>query len=72
MRFTITCPHCGARGIARAMEKVSGTEWMIDFQCDDVTCGHTYRSRLEMHPPTLPIPVRRRPETMAFQFGSTT
>ncbi|USX10858.1 transcriptional regulator [Paraburkholderia fungorum] len=54
------------------MEKVSGTEWMIDFQCDDVTCGHTYRSRLEMHPPTLPIPVRRRPETMAFQFGSTT
>jgi hypothetical protein len=68
MRFTIACPHCGARGIARAMEKESDTAWMIDFQCDDVTCGHTYRTRLEMYPPEVPIPKRARAETLSLQF----
>ncbi|WP_236078186.1 ogr/Delta-like zinc finger family protein [Paraburkholderia nemoris] len=28
------------------MEKESQIAWKIDFQCDDVTCGHTYRTRL--------------------------
>jgi hypothetical protein len=65
VRFTIACPHCNARGIARAMEKALDTVWMIDFQCDDVTCGHTYRTRLEMYPPEVPIPKRRRLETIA-------
>ncbi len=46
MRLTIVCPHCNSRGIARAMEKESPVAWKIDFQCDDVTCGHTYRTRL--------------------------
>ncbi|MGQ7934720.1 ogr/Delta-like zinc finger family protein [Paraburkholderia sp. D1E] len=69
MRFSIACPHCGARGIARAMEKTSDTLWTIDFQCDDVTCGHTYRTRLEMYPPQFPIPKRARPETLALQFA---
>jgi hypothetical protein len=46
MRLTIVCPHCNARGVARAMEKESSVAWKIDFQCDDVTCGHTYRTRL--------------------------
>lgn len=68
MRFTIACPHCGARGIARAMEKKSDTEYEIDFQCDDVTCGHTYRTRLEMFPPELPIPKRQRRDTQGFAF----
>ncbi|SOE91844.1 Ogr/Delta-like zinc finger [Burkholderia sp. D7] len=68
MRFTIACPHCSARGIARAMEKKSETEWEIDFQCDDVTCGHTYRTKLEMYPPEVPIPKRERRATQAFEF----
>ncbi|WGS54913.1 ogr/Delta-like zinc finger family protein (plasmid) [Paraburkholderia sp. D15] len=68
MRFTIACPHCGARGIARAMEKRSETDWEIDFQCDDVTCGHTYRTRLEMRPPVLPIPRRPRRITAELLF----
>jgi len=68
MRFTIRCPHCGARGIARAIEKESLTSWMIDFQCDDVTCGHTYRTRVEMFPPESPIPCRARRETAALEF----
>ena len=68
MRFTIACPHCSARGIARAMEKKSETEWEIDFQCDDVTCGHTYRTKLEMYPPEVPIPKRARRATQAFEF----
>ncbi|MDR5797461.1 MULTISPECIES: ogr/Delta-like zinc finger family protein [unclassified Caballeronia] len=68
MRFTIACPHCGARGIARAMEKVTDTEYQIDFQCDDVTCGHTYRTRLEMFPPELPIPKRPRRDTQELEF----
>jgi len=58
VRFTIACAHCGARGIARALERKSETHYEIDFQCDDVTCGHTYRTRLEMYPPELPIPTR--------------
>ncbi|KWC13779.1 ogr/Delta-like zinc finger family protein [Burkholderia ubonensis] len=69
MRFTIACPHCGARGIARSMEKLSDTVWLIDYQCDDVTCGHTYRTRLEMEPPELPIPKRPRRETQEFEFN---
>ncbi|MFM0699508.1 ogr/Delta-like zinc finger family protein [Paraburkholderia sediminicola] len=68
MRFTIACPHCGARGIARAMEKESDIAWMIDFQCDDVTCGHTYRTRLEMFPSELPIPKRGRRLTAQFEI----
>ncbi|WP_406867657.1 ogr/Delta-like zinc finger family protein [Paraburkholderia fungorum] len=50
MRITIVCPHCSTRGIARAMEKESQIAWKIDFQCDDVTCGHTYRTRLLITP----------------------
>ncbi|AOK63524.1 transcriptional regulator [Burkholderia ubonensis] len=69
MRFTIACPHCGARGIARSMEKQSDIVWLIDYQCDDVTCGHTYRTRLEMEPPELPIPKRPRRETQEFEFN---
>ncbi|KVR77336.1 ogr/Delta-like zinc finger family protein [Burkholderia ubonensis] len=69
MRFTIACPHCGARGIARSMEKQSDTVWLIDYQCDDVTCGHTYRTRLEMEPPELPIPKRPRRETQELEFN---
>ncbi|RQS10095.1 transcriptional regulator [Burkholderia sp. Bp9002] len=69
MRFTIACPHCGARGIARSMEQQSDTVWLIDYQCDDVTCGHTYRTRLEMEPPELPIPKRPRRETQEFEFN---
>jgi len=56
MRITIVCPHCNSRGIARAMEKESRIAWKIDFQCDDVTCGHTYRTRLLITPgKSLPV-----------------
>lgn len=57
MRLTIVCPHCNSRGIARAMEKESSVAWKIDFQCDDVTCGHTYRTRL-LITRGMPSPVR--------------
>ena len=50
------------------MEKKSETEWEIDFQCDDVTCGHTYRTKLEMYPPEVPIPKRERRSTKTFEF----
>jgi hypothetical protein len=50
------------------MEKKSETEWEIDFQCDDVTCGHTYRTKLEMYPPEVPIPKRERRATQTFEF----
>lgn len=50
------------------MEKVTDTEYQIDFQCDDVTCGHTYRTRLEMFPPELPIPKRPRRDTQELEF----
>ncbi|WLE59258.1 ogr/Delta-like zinc finger family protein [Burkholderia plantarii] len=69
MRFTIHCPHCGTRGIARAMEKVSEVEYLIDFQCDEVTCGHTYRTRIQFEPPELPIPKRKRRDTQELEFG---
>lgn len=68
MRFTIACPHCSARGIARALQQESETCWLIDYQCDDVMCGHTYRARLEMFPPETPIPKRARRST-AELFG---
>ncbi|QUN53146.1 ogr/Delta-like zinc finger family protein [Burkholderia cenocepacia] len=68
MRWTMPCPHCKARGIARAMEKVSDTEWLIDFQCDQVTCGHTYRTRVQMAPPEFPVPKRQRRGTKEFEF----
>ncbi|WGS49825.1 ogr/Delta-like zinc finger family protein [Paraburkholderia sp. D15] len=32
------------------MEKESPVAWKIDFQCDDVTCGHTYRARFQISP----------------------
>lgn len=60
MRFTIACPHCGARGIARGLEQKALLAWEIDYQCDDVVCGHTYRARLEMTP-AAPVLPRVRP-----------
>ncbi|WP_415867853.1 ogr/Delta-like zinc finger family protein [Burkholderia ubonensis] len=54
MRFTIACPHCGARGIARSLEQKAPLAWEIDYQCDNVVCGHTYRARLEMTPAEPP------------------
>ncbi|WP_422879686.1 ogr/Delta-like zinc finger family protein [Paraburkholderia terricola] len=41
--------HCDAgqyKRLGLALEELS--HWEIDFKCDDVTCGHTYRTRLEM------------------------
>nr|WP_279609272.1 ogr/Delta-like zinc finger family protein [Burkholderia diffusa] len=48
----MSCVHCGARGIARAMAKDQHEPmtWYIDYQCDNVYCGHTYRVRLKMTP----------------------
>ncbi len=68
MRFTMACPHCGSRGIARALEKVSDVEYLIDFQCDEVTCSHAYRTRIQMEPPELPIPKRPRRVTSELEF----
>lgn len=70
MRFSMPCPHCGARSIARALEKLSDTQWLVDFQCDNVRCGHTCRTGIEMIPPVLPIPKRPRRETLPL-FGES-
>ncbi|WP_304992252.1 transcriptional regulator [Burkholderia plantarii] len=51
------------------MEKVSEVEYLIDFQCDEVTCGHTYRTRIQFEPPELPIPKRKRRDTQELEFG---
>ena len=59
MRSTIACPHCGARGIARSLEQKDPLAWEIDYQCDNVVCGHTYRARLEMTPAEPPQPRTR-------------
>lgn len=58
MRFTIACPHCSARGIARVLEQKGQLVWEIDYQCDNVVCGHTYRARLGLD---VAAPVERRP-----------
>ncbi|VWB34204.1 bacteriophage transcriptional activator-related transcription regulator protein [Burkholderia lata] len=50
MRWTMPCPHCKARGIARVMLRTSDLCWNVDFQCDNVLCGHTYRTALTMTP----------------------
>ncbi|MFP3529480.1 ogr/Delta-like zinc finger family protein [Burkholderia sp. SIMBA_042] len=55
MRWTMPCPHCGARGIARAMLRTSDLCWNVDFQCDNVLCGHTYRTALTMTPAEQPV-----------------
>ncbi|NML31803.1 ogr/Delta-like zinc finger family protein [Paraburkholderia antibiotica] len=60
MRWTMPCPCCGARGIARAMLQTSDLCWTVDFQCDRVTCGHTYRTELTMLPAAPVQRVERR------------
>ncbi|WP_186078698.1 ogr/Delta-like zinc finger family protein [Burkholderia gladioli] len=64
MRFTIACPYCDTRSIARALEKLSDTAWLVDFQCDNVRCGHTCRTQIDLDPPTVPIARRARRGTM--------
>ncbi|WP_184010745.1 MULTISPECIES: ogr/Delta-like zinc finger family protein [unclassified Paraburkholderia] len=63
MRWTMPCPCCGARGIARAMQQTSALRWTVDFQCDRVTCGHTYRTELTMLPAT-PVQKAKRRDTL--------
>ncbi|MEX3614312.1 MAG: ogr/Delta-like zinc finger family protein [Burkholderia gladioli] len=54
MRFSMDCPHCGAHMTARALEKLSGVAWLIDYQCDDFHCGYAWRTRLDLcKPPPL-------------------
>ncbi|MBR8314595.1 ogr/Delta-like zinc finger family protein [Burkholderia dolosa] len=50
MRFSMKCPHCGGRGVARAIQRLNDRTptWIIDFQCDSVVCGHTYRTQLQL------------------------
>lgn len=64
MRFSIACPHCRSRSIARAMEKLSDTAWLIDFQCDNVRCGHACRTRIDLIPPVVPIPKLGRRQSL--------
>jgi ribosomal protein L37AE/L43A len=55
--FSLTCAHCGTKGVARALKRVQRSVWLIDYQCDNVTCGHTYRARLAV---TEPRPMKGR------------
>lgn len=65
MRFSIPCPYCGTRSIARALEKLSDTSWLIDFQCDNVRCGHTYRTRIELDSSGKPVTRSARRGTLS-------
>lgn len=47
MRFTITCPHCDARTVARHSIKLSDTMREITFTCTDLECGHNFIAQLE-------------------------
>nr|WP_269113213.1 ogr/Delta-like zinc finger family protein [Burkholderia territorii] len=64
------CPHCGARGIARAMLRTSELCWNVDFQCDNVLCGHTYRTALRMTPAEQPVRRAERRESLSL-FGES-
>ncbi len=39
--------------------------WTVDFQCDNVTCGHTYRTTLTLQPDVLPVPKAAPRETLS-------
>lgn len=47
MRFTIHCPHCDARTVARHSIKLSDTMREITFTCTDLECGHNFIAQLE-------------------------
>ncbi|GGY12760.1 transcriptional regulator [Massilia dura] len=47
MRFSIDCPHCDTRAIARSSHKLSDTMREITFACPNVECGHTFVANLE-------------------------
>ena len=47
MRFSIACPLCSTRAIARTSREMSETMREITFRCDDDECGHVYVARLE-------------------------
>ncbi|HDR8929189.1 TPA: ogr/Delta-like zinc finger family protein [Burkholderia vietnamiensis] len=47
MRFTIDCPHCKGRVIARSSRYMSITLREIVFVCRDPECGHTFVANLE-------------------------
>jgi hypothetical protein len=63
MRWTMPCPHCGTRGIARVKRRTSDLCWNVDFQCDNVLCGRTYRTALTLMPAVTPVPKAMRHET---------
>lgn len=46
------------------MEKLSDTAWFIDFQCDNVRCGHTCRTRIDLDDSAEPIERRAKRETL--------
>ncbi|SDI23924.1 ogr/Delta-like zinc finger family protein [Paraburkholderia phenazinium] len=48
MRFTIACPLCSTRAIARTSRKLSDTMREITFRCDNDECGHVYIAQLEV------------------------
>ena len=65
MRWSMPCPHCGARGIARGKEQTDELHWIVDFQCDSVTCGHTYRTALTIEPAVTPVPKVSQRQTLS-------
>lgn len=48
MRFTINCPHCNSRPIARSSRQLTATMRELTFICTDPECGHTYVANLEV------------------------
>ncbi|MBB5469188.1 hypothetical protein HDG32_005335 [Paraburkholderia sp. CI2] len=48
------------------MLQTSALCWTVDFQCDRVTCGHTYRTELTMQPAAPVQKVARRDTLQLF------
>jgi hypothetical protein len=48
MKFSIRCPICRTRAIARSSRELSLTMREITFRCDNDSCGHVYVAHLEI------------------------
>lgn len=44
----IKCPHCGSKANIRSSRELSEISRELYYQCENVECGHTWRSLLSM------------------------
>lgn len=42
------CPHCDTRAIVRSSGQISPLVRELDYQCQNIACGHTFVSQLSI------------------------